>query len=96
MIGVAVTLKSTNVHSAVRRQRMHTCSWLPLPSSGYLYCAIGLAIGVVALLLLIGWCRRDWDPLATMLAIAAGAGIVFELFTLLSALLEPSVAPCVY
>jgi ABC-type Fe3+-siderophore transport system permease subunit len=96
LIGIVVTLKSTNVQSAVRRHRMQTCSWLPLPSSASLYCGIGLAIGAVALVLLIAWFRHDWDPLVTILAITAVAGILFELFTLLTALFEPAVPPCVY
>ena len=88
-IGIVLALKSTNVQTALVRHRRRTCDGtLPLPLSGYLYCGLGLAVGVVALVLLIRWFRHNPEPIVMILAITAVAGILFELFTLFAAFSE--------
>ncbi|TDU91634.1 hypothetical protein EV138_5245 [Kribbella voronezhensis] len=96
-VGIVLALKSSNVQRAVARHRQRTCDGtLPLPLSGYLYCGIGLAVGVLALVLLIRWFRHNPEPLVMTLAITAVAGILFELFTLFAAISEahPAIPLC--
>ena len=86
-VGIVLTLISTNVQAALTRDRRRTCDGsLPLPTAGYLYCALGLVVGIAALVLLIGWFRHSPEPIVMILAITAVAGILFELFTLFAGL----------
>lgn len=88
-VGIVLALKSSNVQTALVRHRQRTCDGtLPVPLAGYLYCGLGLVIGVVALVLLIRWFRHNPEPIVMILAITAVAGIVFELFTVFAAISE--------
>jgi ABC-type Fe3+-siderophore transport system permease subunit len=96
-VGIVLALKSANVQTAVTRHRQRTCDGtLVLPLSGYLYCGIGLAIGVAGLVLLIRWFRGSREPIVMILAITAVSGVLFELFTIFAALSEgrPVVPMC--
>ena len=59
-----------------------------LPPATYLVGVIALIIGLVALVLLVRWFARGPQAIAVVLFITAGAGVVFEVFVLITAILE--------
>ena len=69
------------------RRRADECA-AALPPATYLVGVIALIIGLVALVLLVRWFARGPQAIAVVLFITAGAGVVFEVFVLITAILE--------
>lgn len=94
IVGVVLALTSVNAEAELQRRRIASCdSSLALPTSAYVLGAIGLLVGALALTLLIRWFGRSRQVIAVVLYVTAVAGVVFELFALLTTLQSPG-PPC--
>jgi uncharacterized protein YacL len=69
------------------RRRADECAAV-LPPATYVVGAIALIIGLVALVLLARWFARGPQAIVVVLFVTAAAGVVFELFVLITAVLE--------
>ncbi|TCN34901.1 hypothetical protein EV644_118151 [Kribbella orskensis] len=69
------------------RRRADECAAV-LPPATYVVGVIALFIGLVALVLLARWFRRGPQAIVVVLFVTAAAGVVFEVFVLITAILE--------
>ena len=69
------------------RRRADECAAV-LPAATYVVGGLALVFGVVALVLLARWFGRGPQAIVVVLLITAAAGVVFELFVLITAVLE--------
>jgi len=69
------------------RRRADECAAV-LPPATYVVGVVALLIGIVALVLLARWFTRGPHAIAVVLFITAAAGVVFEVFVLITAILE--------
>ena len=69
------------------RRRADECAAV-LPPAAYVVGVIALLIGLVALVVLARWFRRGPQAIAVVLFVTAAAGVVFEVFVLITAILE--------
>jgi drug/metabolite transporter (DMT)-like permease len=89
VIGVLLATINANAQAELIRRRQDSCDGsLPLPTTAYVLGFAGLAVGAVALFLLVRWFRHSRQPLAIILFVTATAAVVFELFALVTAFQE--------
>lgn len=90
VVGVVLALICVNAQAELQRRQQAACDEsLSLPTSAYVLGAIGLVVGALALLLLVRWFGRSRQMIAVVLFATAVAGVVFEVFALLTALQTP-------
>ena len=89
VVGVVLSLTNTNAQSELVRRRQDTCDGsLPLPTAAYVFGFAGLAVGIVALVLLVRWFRGSRQPIALILFATAIAALIVELFAVVTAFQE--------
>jgi drug/metabolite transporter (DMT)-like permease len=89
VVGVLLSTINANAQAELIRRRQDSCDGsLPLPTTAYVLGFAGLAVGAVALFLLVRWFRHSRQPLAIILFVTATAAVVFELFALVTAFQE--------
>jgi len=89
VVGVLLSLTNTNAQTELVHRRSASCDGtLPLPTSVYFVGFAGLAIGAIALVLLVGWFHHSRQPIALTLFAAASAAVVFEIFAVITAFQE--------
>jgi hypothetical protein len=87
--GVLMSLTNTNAQTELDRRRQAACDGtLPLPTAAYVLGFAGLAVGTVALFLLLRWFGHSRQPIALILFTTAGAAVVFEIVALVTAYQE--------
>jgi hypothetical protein len=85
VVGVVLALICVNAEAElVRRQDASCDESLGLPTSVYVLGSIGLLVGLAALVLLGRWFGRDRQVIVTVLFVTAVAGLVFEVFALIT------------
>ena len=95
VVGVVLALTCVNAEAELERRRDAACdSSLTLPSSAYVLVAIGLLAGLIALFLLGRWFGGNRQVIVIVLFATAVAGVVFEVFALITALHGPGAAVC--
>ncbi|GAB2671264.1 hypothetical protein [Kribbella swartbergensis] len=94
IVGVLLAMINTNAQAELIRRRQDSCDGtLPLPTAAYVLGFAGLAVGAVALFLLIRWFGHSRQPIALILFATATAAVVFEVFALVTAFQEGRPAP---
>ena len=89
VVGIVLALTNTNAQSELMRRRQDTCDGsLPLPTAAYVLGFAGLAVGIVALILLVRWFRGSRHPIALILFATAIAALIVELFAVVTAFQE--------
>ncbi|MER7249630.1 hypothetical protein [Kribbella sp. NPDC000426] len=85
--GVLLSLTSANAETELSRRRHAACDGtLPLPMSAFVLSFAGVAVGAVALFLLLRWFGRSRQTLVLILFWTAVAAVVSEVFTLVTVL----------
>ncbi|MFI7064159.1 hypothetical protein ACIBL3_24440 [Kribbella sp. NPDC050124] len=95
--GVLLSTINTNAQAELIRRRQDSCDGtIPLPTSAYVLGFAGLAVGAVALFLLVRWFRHNRQPLVLILFGTAIAALIFEAFAVITAFQEgrPLVPMC--
>jgi drug/metabolite transporter (DMT)-like permease len=89
VVGVLLSLTNTNAQSELVRRREDTCDGsLALPTGAYVLGFTGLAVGSVALVLLVRWFGGSREPIALILFATAIAAVVVEIFAVVTAFQE--------
>ncbi|MEV6416530.1 hypothetical protein [Kribbella sp. NPDC051718] len=87
VVGVVLVLACMNAETELQRRRRAACDGsLALPPVAYVLGAIGLLVGVLALLLLIRLSGGSRQVITVVLFATAVAGVVFEVFALITAI----------
>jgi hypothetical protein len=87
IVGVLLSLTSANAETELSRRRHAACDGtLPLPPSAFVLSFAGVAVGAVALLLLLRWFGRSRQTIVLILFWTAVAAIVSEDFTVVTVL----------
>ncbi|GAA0961668.1 hypothetical protein GCM10009554_78490 [Kribbella koreensis] len=93
--GVVVALLCVNAEAELVRRRSASCdASLGLPMSVDVLSVIGVLAGLAAIVLLGRWFGRDRRAIVTVLFVTAVAGVVFELFALVTVFHDPGAPVC--
>jgi hypothetical protein len=93
--GVVVALLCMNAEAELVRRREASCdASLVLPSSVSVLGVIGVLVGLAAIVLLGRWFGRDRRAIVTVVLVTAVAGLVFEVFALITVFEDPGVLVC--
>jgi ABC-type Fe3+-siderophore transport system permease subunit len=85
--GVLLSLTSANAETELSRRRHAACDGtLPLPTSAFVLSFTGVAVGAVALYLLVRWFRGSRQTIVLILFWTAVAAVVSEVFTVVTVL----------
>ncbi|NEA32284.1 hypothetical protein [Streptomyces sp. SID13031] len=95
LAGVVLALLCVNAEAELVRRRDATCdASLALPASVFVLGGIGLLVGLAAMILLGRWFGRDRRAVVTVLFVTAVAGLIFEMFALLTVFEGPAALVC--
>jgi hypothetical protein len=93
--GVVIALLCVNAEAELVRRREASCdASLVLPTSVSVLGVIGVLVGLAAISLLGRWFGRDRRAIVTVLFVTALAGLVFELFALVTVFQAPAAPNC--
>lgn len=89
VVGVLLATINANAQAELIRRREDSCDGsIPLPTSAYVLGFAGLAVGAVALFLLVRWFGHSRQVIDRILFATAAAAVIFELFALVTAFQE--------
>ncbi|GAA1601669.1 hypothetical protein GCM10009789_64850 [Kribbella sancticallisti] len=95
VVGVVLALTCLNAQAELVRRRRAACDGsMPLPTTAYVLGGIGLFVGLLALVLLLRWFGHSRQLIAFILFATAVAGVIFQIFVLITAIqADTSVTP---
>ena len=87
VVGMLMALTSANAETELSRRRHAACDGtMPLPTSAFVLSFAGVAVGAVALYLLLHWFGRSRQTIVLILFWTAVAAVVSEIFTVVTVL----------